>query len=179
MAEGKTIEERLSDYDQIRAEASVLYKTFGRVHCPALGQEVRFTSNGFNHLVYEAPKKIRDKRAQILRFDMLEKAKFIIENSSTFQEFEEEIINKKVNRNGYWVPMNVFVRRWGLVAVIRKFRVKVVLVQEGNGAIEFLSVKPGWVMTGYRDMKFFHTSVGKGLTDDRDEDVLKNAIHDE
>ena len=76
MIDGKTIEERVSEYDAIRAVAAGLYKTFGTFPCPALGQDVKFTSTGFNHLVYEAPKKPRDKRAQILRFDMLEKAKF-------------------------------------------------------------------------------------------------------
>lgn len=175
MIDGKTIEERVSDYDAIRATAAKQYGTFGIVPCPALGQDVRFTSIGFNHLIYEAPKKMRDKRAQILRFDMLEKAKFMVETSTTYQEYEEEIVYKKVNRHGTWIPMNVFVRRWGLVAVIRKFRIKVVLVQEGNGTIEFLSVKPGWITAGYRDMKFYHTSVGNGLASDSDDEVLKNA----
>lgn len=175
MVDGKTIEQRLPEYASIRAEAAKLYSAFGTVQCPALGQDVRFRSEGFNHLVYEAPKKERDKRAQILRFDMLEKAYFIVENSSTFQEYEEEIVNKKVNRHGAWIPTNVLVRRWGLVAVIRKFRVKVVLVQEGNGAVEFLSVAPAWKTTGYRDITLYHTSVGSGLGNDPDSEVLKNA----
>jgi len=175
MIDGKTIEERVADYDAIRTVAAKQYRAFGIVSCPALGQNVRFTSIGFNHLVYAAPKKMRDKRAQILRFDMLEKAKFIVDTSTTYQEYEEEIVYKKVNRRGTWVPMNVFVRRWGLVAVVRKFRIKVVLVQEGNGTIEFLSVKPGWITAGYRDMKFYHTSVGNGLGNDGDDEVLKNA----
>lgn len=175
MVDGKTIEERISEYDAIRVTAAKLYKTFGTVSCPALGQDVKFTSIGFNHLIYETPKKMRDKRAQVLRFDMLGKAKFIIETSTTYQEYEEEIVYKKVNRHGTWVPMNVFVRRWGLVAVVRKFRIKVVLVQEGNGSIEFLSVKPAWITAGYRNIKFHHTSVGDGLTSDGDDEVLKNA----
>ena len=76
---GKTVEERLSDYSRIRQEALELYNTFGKVACPALGQDIHFTSNGFNHLIYERAKKERDKRAQILRFDLLSKAKFILE----------------------------------------------------------------------------------------------------
>src|ERR1035437_5841345 len=102
MADKQTIEERLKDYEQIKRDAAAFYKTFVSVDCPALDQKINFTSEGFNHLVYGAPKKIRDKRAQILRFDMLEKAKFILETSTTFQEYDEEIINKKVNRKGTW-----------------------------------------------------------------------------
>ena len=175
MADKKTIEERVADYEQIKRDTAALYKTFISVECPALGQEIRFTSEGFNHLIYEAPKKMRDKRAQILRFDMLEKAKFILETSTTFQEYEEEIVYKKVNRRGLWVPMNVMVRRWGFVAMVQKFRVKVVVIQEGNGAIEFLSVAPAWYTKQYRDIKMIETSTGKGLGYLGDEEVLKNA----
>ena len=175
MAETQKIDERIPDYAEIRKNAAKLYGTFGIIDCPALGQPVQFTSEGFNHLVYEAPKKERDKRAQILRFDMLEKAKFILETSTTYQEYDEEIVYKKVNRHGFWVPMNVVIRCWGFVAIVRKFRVKVVVKQEGNGAISFLSVAPAWFTKQYRDIKIIETSTGKGLRADDDGEVLKNA----
>lgn len=175
MSPAQTIEERVNDYEEIRKVALQLYKTFVSVDSPALGQKILFTSEGFNHLVYGSSRKMRDKRAQILRFDMLEKAKFILETSTTFQEYDEEIIHKKVNRRGTWVSMNVFVKCWGFVAIVRKFRVKVVVKQEGNGAIEFLSVAPAWFTKQYRDIKMIETSVGKGLKDLNDEETLKNA----
>lgn len=175
MAEVRKIEERVAHYEEIRKDAAKLYGTFGATECLALGQSVHFNSGGFNHLVYHAPKKERDRRAQILRFDMLEKAKFILEVSTTYQEYDEEIIYKKVNRHGNWISMNVVVRCWGFVAIVRKFRVKVVVKQEGNGAIEFLSVAPAWFTKRYRDIKLIDTSIGKGLQVDNDDEVLKNA----
>lgn len=175
MADAQNIGERVTQYDEIRKEAAKRYSTFGVTECPALGQSVHFTSEGFNHLVYQAPKKERDKRAQILRFDMLDKAKFILEVSTTYQEYDEEILYKKVNRRGFWVSMNVVVRSWGFVAIVGKFRVKVVVTQEGNGAIEFLSVAPAWFTKQYRDIKLIETSTGKGLRADSDDEVLKNA----
>ena len=175
MVKGKTITERLPDYEEIRKKALELYNTFKFVDSVALGQKISFNSEGFNHLVYEAPKKPRDQRAQILRFDMLPKAKFILENSTTYQEYDEEIINKRVNRRGSWVKANVFVRRWGFIAIVQKFRVKVVVVQEGNGAIEFLSVAPAWFTRQYRNIKMIENSTGKGLKVLDDTEVLKNA----
>lgn len=175
MAASQKIEERVVNYDEIRKAALKLYGTFGTIDCPALGQAVHFTSEGFNHLVYGSPKKMRDKRAQILRFDMLEKAKFILETSTTYQEYDEEIIYKKVNRRGTWIPMNVVVRCWGFVAIVRRLRIKVVVTQEGNGAIEFLSVAPAWFTKQYRDITLIETSTGKGLRFDDDDEVLKNA----
>ncbi|MEK7582174.1 MAG: hypothetical protein AAB488_02515 [Patescibacteria group bacterium] len=175
MADRKTIQERVGDYDKIRAEASALYGTFVSTECPALAQSVLFTSEGFNHLVYSSPGKMRDKRAQILRFDMLEKAKHILDVSTTFQEYDEEIVYKKVNRRGLWTPMNVVIRCWGFVAIVRKFRVKVVVSQEGNGAIKFLTVAPAWFTKQYRDIKLIELSTGKGLKHSNDDEVLKNA----
>src|SRR3989344_4514333 len=167
MAESKTIEERVKDYVEIKKKAVELYATFGAIQCPALGdQNVHFTSEGFNHLVYKASKKPRDERVQILRFDMLEKAKFILETSTTYQEYDEDIVNKKVNRRGAWVYKNVVIRCWGFIAIVRKFRVKVVVRQEGNGQLEFQSVVPAWFTKQYRDIKLIQTSTGKGLRDE-------------
>jgi hypothetical protein len=175
MTDKQTIKERAEDYEQIKREVSSLYRSFVSVHCPALDQTIKFTSEGFNHLIYGSPKKMREKSVQILRFDMLPKAKFILETSTTYQEYDEEIVYKKVNRRGAWIQMNVLVRCWGFVAIVRKFRVKVVVKQEGNGAIEFLSVAPAWFTKQYRDIKMIETSTGKGLKNSDDEEVLKNA----
>src|SRR3989338_3940665 len=82
--------DKLARYEEIRKEADALYKTFGQVKCPALGnQTVSFTSEGFNHLIYRIKKQERDKSVQIMRFEMLSKAKQLIELSTTIQEYEE------------------------------------------------------------------------------------------
>jgi hypothetical protein len=54
---GKTIEERLSNYPEIRKNSKELYDTLNKVFSPALGQHVHFTSNGFNHSIYSGVKK--------------------------------------------------------------------------------------------------------------------------
>lgn len=175
MTDKKSIEERVKDYEEIRRNASILYKSFVSVESPALGRRVFFNSEGFNHLIYSVPKKMRDKRVQILRFDMLEKAKIILETSTTYQEYDEEMVSKKVNRRGSWIAVNIFVQSWGFVAIVQKFRVRVVVTQEGNGSIRFLSVIPAWFTKQYRDIKIIQTSTGKGLHYSDDEEVLKNA----
>ena len=173
---GKTLEERLGSYTEIREEAQKLYATFSKVFCPALGQHVHFTSNGFNHLIYQNAKKERDKKTQILRFDMLQRAKFILETSTTFQEFEENIESRRVNRHGKYVSINLIVRSWGLIAVVEKFRIKVVVSQVGNSKAEFVSVIPAWFIKQYRDIKMIENSTGKGLlNDDGDDEILKNT----
>lgn len=165
---GKTIEERIENYPEIKKEAKELYESFVKVFSPAIGQHVHFTSNGFNHLVYKNAKKERDEKTQILRFDLLPKAKQIVERSTTFQEFEEDIEYTRVNRHGKYICMNLVVKYWGFVAMIDKFRVKVVLKQVGNGKVEFYSVIPAWISRQYREIKMINNSVGHGLKDDND-----------
>ena len=173
----KNIEERVHNYADIRKTAQNLYTSLKKVYCPAISGDIHFTSEGFNHLIYERAKKERDKRTQILRFDMLDRAKYILETSTTFQEFEESLESRKVNRYGKFVEMNIIVRYWGFVAIIQKFRIKVVVIQVGSGKMEFMSVIPAWFIRQYRDIKLIHNSTGQGLINEDDNQVLKNATH--
>lgn len=173
----KSIEDRIQNYAEIRKRSKELYDAFNKVFSPALGQHIHFTSNGFNHLVYKNAKKERDERIQILRFDLLEKAKTVLERSTTYQEFEEDIEYTRVNRHGKYQSVNLLVKYWGFVAVIEKFRIKVVVRQFGNSKAEFYSVIPAWITRQYRNMKIINNSTGSGLKSENDDEVLKNATH--
>ena len=157
---GKSIEERVKDYPDIRKEAQELYGSFKKIHSPALGGDIHFTSEGFNHLIYERARKERDKRTQILRFDMLERAKFILETSTTYQEYEEslrQIWKKKFKK---MVQESALMHYWGFVAIINNFRIKVIARQIGNGGKHFWSVIPAWTTSYYRDIKLLSQSTG-------------------
>ena len=163
------------DYEIARKEALALYSSFHRVNCPALGNEpIYFTSEGFNHLIYKEPTKPRHERVQMMRFDMLKKAKFILENSTTFQEYEEGFESIVVNRHGKRIRENAVVRLWGFIAIVQRFRVKVVIRQIGNGNKQFYSVIPAWFTRHYRNMKYIETSTG--LIGEDDEFELKNTV---
>lgn len=163
------------DYTTAREEALKLYHGFSKIQCPALGNEfVYFTSEGFNHLVYKEAKKPRPERVQMMRFDMLKKARFILETSTTFQEYEEGFESVVLEKHGKRVRENVVVCLWGFIAIVRKFRIKVVVRQIGNGNKHFYSVIPAWFTKHYRGIKYIETSTGL-LEEDGDEQELKNA----
>ena len=170
------MEEKIKNYESIRAEAKELYDSFGKIRCPALGNEwVHFTSEGFNHLIYKTKKKPRDERVQIMKFELLRKAKYITEKSTTFQEYEEFFKYITVQKFGKKVSENTIIRAWGLVAMVKRFRVKVVITQKGNGKKEFYSVIPAWFTRQYRDIKIIETSTQGGLFSEDDENTLKNV----
>ena len=166
---------RVDGYEQIRSDALKDYSSYGKVRCPALGNEfVHFVSEGFNHLVYKRAKKPRDERVQVMRFRLLPKAKTLVEVSSTFQEYEEDYEYVMVNRHGKHVKENVLIKSWGFIGIIKKFRIKVVVQQIGNGQKQFYSVVPAWITRYYKGIKLIETSRG-GLTNDDEEEELKNA----
>ena len=80
-----------------------------------------------------------------------------------------------VNRHGRHKNENTLVRAWGFVAVINRFRFKVVVQQIGNGKKQFYSVIPAWKTRQYRDIKMIETAPTGGVRHESDEDILKNA----
>jgi len=83
----------------------------------------------------------------------------------------------RVNRHGKYQSLNLVVKYWGFVAIIEKFRIKVVVRQVGNSKAEFYSVIPAWITKQYRDLKIINNSTGKGLENENDDEILKNATH--
>lgn len=165
-----------NDYQTARKEAQELYSTFDKVHCPALGnQPVYFTAEGFNHLIYKRAEKPRNEKVQRMRFDLLTKAKLLLETATTFQEYEEGFEYVIVERHGQKVRENALVRSWGFVAIIKKFRIKVIVEQIGNGKMKFCSVIPAWWTRQYRDIRVIGTAVKGGLLYEDETEELKNA----
>lgn len=167
-------QDKVDKYQELRTKAKELYDSFEKVRCPALGNElVHFTAEGFNHLLYKPKKKPRDKRVQIMKFELLRKTKLLLETTTTFQEYEETFQYVKVKRHKKTRHENVAVKSWGFVAIIDGFRLKVVVRKFGNSKYEFYSVIPAWVTRQYRDIKLIENS--KGLNDEDEKEALKNT----
>lgn len=150
----------ISNHKKIKENANNFYKKIGRINCPAFNNEaVYFNSEGFNHLIYKK-KSERSKNDQITKFKLLPIAKEIVYISTTFQEYDEglaEIIRKRFKKR---VKETVAVRYWGLVAIIRSKKVKVIIRQVGHGQKHFFSVIPGWTISHYNNTKIISTAKG-------------------
>jgi len=157
----KVGDEKVSRYLEIRNNADILYKSFRSIKCPALkNQEVYFNAEGFNHLIYRIPKQERDKRVQIMRFELLEKARELIGITTTLQEYEDYLTQIPRWMNKKKQMTNVKICDSGLVGIIKGYRIKVVLRKIGNGKIEFHSVIPAWSTRYYRDIKIIRNTKG-------------------
>ncbi len=151
----------ISNYDKIREDAHNFYQTIGAIHCPALNNElVRFTAEGFNHLIFKGRRRERSKNDQITKFKLLTKAKTVLELTTTYQEYDESYTTTRKKRFKKTVDETATVKYWGFVAIIQNFRVKIIVRQIGNGQKQFWSVIPAWRTDRYRDIKLI--SMAKG-----------------
>lgn len=73
------------EYEKAKLQAEEYYKSIKSVKCPAFnGEEVFFTSEGFNHILYRIKKQERELRAQLTRFKLLPLAKELLAKTHTF-----------------------------------------------------------------------------------------------
>ncbi len=129
--------------------------------CPALNNElVYFPAESFNHLVYKRDRSERDKGSQILRFKMLSAAVQLLKFTNTYQEYEETLKEVEVKRHKKRVKESKVVKYWGLIAIMKDKKLKVIIRQVGEGNKHFLSVIPNWITNRYRDTKYSSTMKG-------------------
>ena len=150
--------EELASYQKIREDARVFYTQIRRIDCPAFNNEsVYFTANGFHHLRYSSDGKERPRKTQTMKYKLLSKAVTLIARTTTYQEYEERLINnyRKIRQGKH-----TFCRYWGFVAIISGFRIKVIIRQLGNGKKEFRSIIPAWEIRAYKNIKLISNATG-------------------
>lgn len=152
--------EDLGNYEKLRKDSQEFYNSIGRVFSPALSQEIHFTAEGFNHIIFKGSRSEREKPSQVLRFKLLPLAIKLIKLSTTFQEFEEslkEIVVKSFKKR---VLKTKIVKYWGIIAIIDARKIKAIIRKIGEGSAHFWSVIPDWSTNTYRDIKMFPTMKG-------------------
>jgi hypothetical protein len=150
-----------SNYLKLKEDASNFYAGIRKVFSPGLEEEIYFTSEGFNHIIFNNPRSERERSSQILRFKLLPLAKKLIESSTTYQEYEETIKEFEVKIRKKRARKTKPVRYWGIIAIVDGRKIKVILRKIGDaGKLHFWSVVPAWVTNKHRDIRFFTTMKG-------------------
>jgi hypothetical protein len=96
----------------------------------------------------------------MMRFTLLPRAIELLSLSTTFQEYEEITRLCVIKRKKKKVQVPKLVQYWGIIAIYRGRKIKVIVRKVGNGKHHFWSVIPAWVTNTYRDMKFVSTMKG-------------------
>jgi hypothetical protein len=114
------------------------YQNFEKVICPALDLQVSFNAKGFHHITKKSDNDPRPITDQINRLNLIDLTYDLIKHTNTFQEYE------KTETTEYW----------GLIAIYKNKKLKVILRKVGNGNVHFWSVIPGYITSEKRDGKF-------------------------
>lgn len=158
--------EDISNYEKIKEDSKRFYEQIGKVVCPAFSQEVFFTSEGFNHLVYKNDRRERDKKVQIMKFKLLPLAQKLVSLTTTYQEYEETLQEFRVKKFKKAVQETKVVKYWGIIAILEHRKFKVIIRKIGdNGQLNFWSVIPAWVTNYHRDIKLISTMKGDSNDD--------------
>ena len=150
----------ISNYEKLREDAQSFYNDIGTIFCPLFKEKVYFNSEGFNHIVYNNPRSERERSSQIMRFKLLPLVCELIKITTTFQEFEESVKEVVVKSHKKKIKKSKAVKYWGIIAIIKGRKIKVILRKIGNGSIHFWSIVPAWTTNKHRDIKFITTMKG-------------------
>ena len=130
-------------FKERKNKARAIFDAQREIYCPYFQMKVILNSDGFHHLQFSARRE-REKKSQLLKFNLLPLALDIIRKAGTIQEYRKILtpIGKPSSRDGS-TPMKD-VEYWGLVAIVREqnIKVRVVLRRVGTGNVTFWSVMP-------------------------------------
>lgn len=122
------------DIKELRKKQKAFYDSIVSVYCPILKETVYFTSDGFNHLIFESNRQRRIVGEQYMKLMCLDHAPVVVSNS---QKSTKRITRKKVN--GKWKNVEQFKLVFEVEA---GKKIRVVIEKRGSGKCIFWSIMP-------------------------------------
>ena len=131
-----------------KAEAEYLH--IGSVYCPYLDDNVHFSTEGFEHLLFRNKGRARRSAEQYTRLRLLPLAVEVIRKSHTLQETDRQVIVVRQKLGGKWNSSPRWTTFYVFIALIRpNIRIKVIVREVDGGQKHFYSLFPSWkVSTG-------------------------------
>ena len=136
--------EDISNYEKLRDDTQLFYNSIKKVFSPALCVDVIFNAEGFNYIIFKKERSERDKKSQILRFKLIPLAKELLEKANIYQEYEETLSTFSIKKHKKKIIVTKIVKYWGIIAIFKGRKIKIIIRKVGNGNIHFWSIVPAW-----------------------------------
>lgn len=134
------------DFEKLKAMVRHDYDDTHEVYCPYLGESVKFSAAGFEHLLFKGSSKVKERSRpeQAIRLKLFRLAPELLRITKTLQEFhrENQFVIVKMNKRKEKVMKAI--QYWGFVAILHERKIKVIVKQVGEGNKYFWSVIPNW-----------------------------------
>ncbi len=129
-------------FNQRKEKAKSLFDAQKSIYNPYFKCEIILNSDGFHHLQF-SDRRERNKKEQLLKFNLLPLALKVVRNSGTIQEHRKGVITiGQAGKDGFRQTKNV--EYWAFVAIMGDFEIKirVIIRRVGDGNFIFWSVMP-------------------------------------
>lgn len=129
-------------FNQRKEKARNIYLAQKNIYNPYFKCEIILNSDGFHHLQF-SDRRERNKKEQLLKFNLLPLALKVIRNSGTIQEHRKGIITiGGIGKDGFKQTKNV--EYWAFIAIIgdSEIKIRVIIRRVGDGNFIFWSVMP-------------------------------------
>lgn len=146
------------DFEKVKMEAEVFYKTIGEVHCPYLKEKICFNAKGLRHLKFKSDKQARPHVDQYARLKLIHLAPQVIKLSHTVQGIWETKKFEAQNVNSRWENVLKTVKFYEFMAVLDNVRIKVIIKEVIGGQKHFWSVIPFWGIDKLTGKRILHSS---------------------
>lgn len=123
----------MSDIKSLIDQSRSYYKSIVSTFCPILRDTVYFTSEGFNHLIYESNRAPRSINEQYLKLMCLKDVNDVISNCDSITQLRVE--RRKIRGKKRRVVSYELIHTNG-----KQKRVKVIVERVGNGKLKFRSI---------------------------------------
>jgi len=121
----------MGKYKELLKERRNWYKKIKKIYCPALKEDIFFTSKGFHHLIYPGG-RMRPIKEQMYKLGLLPLVIPAIKNAKKIYKYEKSFIKDLGKETEFWILKEIVGQQ--------KTLIKVILRKIGTGKIIFLSV---------------------------------------
>lgn len=122
----------------------MFYQKIGQVYCPYFKEKISFNARGFEHLGFKKFNKARGIEDQYMRFKLIELAPEILAASGTLQGISIRNSFERMRVHNRTDIVLKPVSYYEFIAVVRGYRVKIVIKQIEEGEKFFWSLIPFW-----------------------------------
>jgi hypothetical protein len=148
------------DFQSVKSEAEVFYKSLGPIHCPYFNEGVIFNSKGWRHLGFRDENHIRPQADQYARLKLLKSVPEVIKSSHTIQGIWQTKVFEPLKTditNSIWSKVLKNSCFYEFIAVLNLIRLKVIVKQIETGEKYFWSVIPYWGIDKHNGMRILHS----------------------
>lgn len=144
-------------FERAREDAEAFYRSIKEVRCPYFGESIVFNAKGLEHIKFKNIRQARTHRDQYIRFRLISLAPKIIQDSHTIQGISVRNVFEREKTHKRWDTIMRPATYYEFVAVVKDYRVRVVVKQVASGPKYFWSIIPFWKMDKVSGKRLLHS----------------------